>query len=98
MPVNPCHWSCAGRPNRLSWVLFQGADRPGRKRARRCGPLHRSRQDSRWVRPVAWPAHQGDSGVMTFIVDHDGIVHQGPRDETAALAGAITRYDPDSSW
>jgi hypothetical protein len=26
---------------------------------------------------------------MTFIVDHDGIVHQRPRDETAALAGAL---------
>ena len=80
MPVNPCHWSRAARPNRLSWVLFQGADRPGRKRARRCGPLHRPRQDDRWVRLIAWPAHYGDSGVMTFIVDHDGIVHQRPRD------------------
>jgi len=48
---------------------------------------------------VAWPAQYGDSGVMTFIVNHDGTVYQknlGP--ETAALAEAMTRYDPDPSW
>lgn len=34
MPVNPCHWSRAARPNRLSWDYFnvltgQGANAPG---------------------------------------------------------------------
>jgi hypothetical protein len=36
---------------------------------------------------------------MTFIVDQDGIVYEkdlGPK--TAALAKAMTKYDPDSSW
>ena len=48
---------------------------------------------------VAWPATYGDSGIMTFLVDQDGVVFQkdlGQR--TAALAGAITRFDPDISW
>jgi hypothetical protein len=48
---------------------------------------------------VAWPAKYGDSGVMTFIVNHDATVYQknlGPN--TAALAEATTRYDPDPSW
>ena len=48
---------------------------------------------------VAWPARYGDSGVMTFIVNHEGIVYQkdlGP--ETAKLAAAITRFDPGSGW
>ena len=48
---------------------------------------------------VAWPARYGDSGVMTFIVNHDGVVYQknlGP--QTARLAPAISRFDPDSSW
>lgn len=48
---------------------------------------------------VAYPAKWGDSGVMTFIVNHDGVVYQknlGPR--TAALARAIAEYDPDPSW
>jgi len=48
---------------------------------------------------VAWPAHYGDSGVMTFMVNHDGVVYQkdlGPN--SAAIARAMTRFDPDSSW
>ena len=48
---------------------------------------------------VAWPAHYGDSAVMTFIVNHDATVYQknlGPN--TAAFAEAISRYDPDPSW
>jgi hypothetical protein len=48
---------------------------------------------------VAYPATWGNSGVMTFIVNHDGVVYQkdlGP--DTAAVARAITRFDPDSTW
>jgi hypothetical protein len=48
---------------------------------------------------VAWPARYGDSGVMTFMVNHDDVVYQknlGP--QTAKLAPAISRFDPDSSW
>jgi DUF2950 family protein len=48
---------------------------------------------------VAWPARYGDSGVMTFMVNHDDVVYQknlGP--QTAKLAPTTTRFDPDSSW
>jgi hypothetical protein len=48
---------------------------------------------------VAFPALWGSSGVMTFIVNQDGIVHQkdlGP--DTARTARAMTAYDPDQSW
>jgi hypothetical protein len=48
---------------------------------------------------VAWPVKYGDTGVMTFIVSHDGVVYQkdlGPN--TAALASGMTRFDPDSTW
>ena len=48
---------------------------------------------------VAWPVKYGDTGVMTFIVSHDGAVYQkdlGP--DTAARASAITRFDPDPTW
>ncbi len=48
---------------------------------------------------VAWPASYGVSGIMTFLVDQDGVVFQkdlGGR--TAALAGAMSRFDPDLSW
>jgi len=48
---------------------------------------------------LAYPASYGSSGVMTFMVNHDGVVYQkdlGPR--TAALAGKIARFNPDSTW
>ena len=48
---------------------------------------------------VAYPATYGNSGVMTFIVNHDGIVYQknlGKNTEKAAKA--MKNYDPDSSW
>jgi hypothetical protein len=48
---------------------------------------------------VAWPAEWGNSGIMTFIVNQQGAIHQknlGPK--TATLAQKITTYDPDNSW
>jgi len=48
---------------------------------------------------VAWPAKYDDTGVMTFIVNQDGIVYQknlGPN--TDAAARAMKAYDPDASW
>jgi hypothetical protein len=48
---------------------------------------------------IAWPAKYGNSGVMTFQMNQQGIVFQ--RDlgaDTATLAAAITRYDLDSEW
>lgn len=48
---------------------------------------------------VAWPVRYGETGVMTFIVNHDGVVYEkdlGPQTQTRARA--ITRFDPDASW
>jgi hypothetical protein len=48
---------------------------------------------------VAWPAQYGDSGVMSFIVSHDGEVFEkdlGP--DSDRLAREMARFDPDSSW
>jgi hypothetical protein len=48
---------------------------------------------------VAYPAEYRSSGVMTFIVDRDGIVYQkdlGP--QTAIRAKTLAQYDPDASW
>jgi hypothetical protein len=48
---------------------------------------------------IAWPVQYDATGVMTFIVNADGVVHEqdlGP--DTAKAAAAITRYDPDSAW
>jgi len=48
---------------------------------------------------LAYPAEYRNSGVMTFIVNQDGVVYQkdlGP--DTAKLAAAISEYDPDHTW
>jgi hypothetical protein len=48
---------------------------------------------------VAWPAEWSNSGVMTFIVNQQGkVLEQNLGPKTAALAKAMTRYDPDSGW
>ena len=48
---------------------------------------------------VAYPAEYGNSGVMTFIVDQDGIVYEKDLGaDTEKTAAAMTEYDPDSSW
>ncbi len=48
---------------------------------------------------IAWPAAYNDTGVMTFIVNQDGVVYQknlGPGTDVAVRA--ISAYNPDASW
>ena len=48
---------------------------------------------------LAYPVRYGASGVMTFVVNEQGIVFQkdlGPR--TGEIAAKTTTYDPDDSW
>lgn len=48
---------------------------------------------------AAWPAQYGATGVMTFIVNQDGIVYQKDLgSQTDAEARKITSYNPDKSW
>jgi hypothetical protein len=48
---------------------------------------------------IATPAEYGNSGVMTFIINQDGVVYEkdlGP--ESTELAAKIRTFDPDNSW
>ena len=48
---------------------------------------------------VAYPATYGSSGIMTFIVNHDGIVYQkdlGKR--TEGIVAKMTLFNPDKTW
>jgi hypothetical protein len=48
---------------------------------------------------LAYPAEYRASGVMTFMINQDGIIVQkdlGP--DTAKLASAISEYNPDKTW
>ncbi|TLN12595.1 DUF2950 domain-containing protein, partial [bacterium] len=48
---------------------------------------------------VAYPAQYGASGVMTFIVNHDGIVFQKDLGgKTAEIALAMKLFDPGPDW
>ncbi len=48
---------------------------------------------------VAYPVRWGDSGIMTLVVNHDGVVYEKNLGEaTAAIASRMTRFDPDSTW
>ena len=48
---------------------------------------------------VAWPVSYGNSGVQTFMVNHDGVVYAkdlGPG--SAAEAAKMKRFDPGPGW
>lgn len=48
---------------------------------------------------VAYPARYGVSGIMSFMVNHDGVVYQKDLGEnTAAVAVAMRRFDPGPGW
>jgi hypothetical protein len=48
---------------------------------------------------VAYPAKYGVSGVMTFLVSHDGVVFQKNLGKTTeAVALGMRHFNPDSSW
>jgi hypothetical protein len=48
---------------------------------------------------LAYPAQYGSSGIMTFMVNHDGVVYEkdlGPK--TTSTAPAMTKFNPDKTW
>ena len=48
---------------------------------------------------VAWPIEYGESGVMSFMVSHDGIVYESNLGEdTASVAASMTLYNPGAGW
>jgi len=48
---------------------------------------------------VAYPAEYGNSGVMTFIINQDGVLLQKDLGKTTTeTASAMTKFDPDASW
>ncbi len=48
---------------------------------------------------VAWPARYGETGVMSFLINHDGVVYQkNLGDTSSSIAKKLTRFDPDPTW
>ena len=76
-------------------VLFaQGAEAPGGAKKY----LQNGRMTGGFAL-IAWPATYGSSGIMSFIVNQDGIVFQkdlGP--DTRRLAASVAQFNSDPSW
>lgn len=48
---------------------------------------------------VAWPAEYGDSGVMTFIINHDGILYEKNLGSgTDEVVAEMERFDLNEGW
>ena len=48
---------------------------------------------------IAYPAEYGRSGIMTFIVNQDGVVYEKDLGEdTLKVAARLEVYDPDKTW
>ena len=48
---------------------------------------------------VAYPAQYRNSGVMTFVINQDGVVRQKDLgSSTAETATAMSEFNPDGSW
>jgi hypothetical protein len=48
---------------------------------------------------VAYPDQYGTTGVMTFIVNHNGKLYQRDVDPNSAQTGAkMTTFDPGAGW
>ncbi|HUJ89390.1 MAG TPA: DUF2950 family protein [Syntrophorhabdales bacterium] len=48
---------------------------------------------------VAYPARYASSGIMTFIVNQDGVVYEKDLGKnTEKAAEAMTSFDPDRTW
>jgi hypothetical protein len=48
---------------------------------------------------LAWPVRYGDTGVMSFIVSHDGVLYEKDLGrDTPARAKRIARFNPDATW
>jgi Protein of unknown function (DUF2950) len=48
---------------------------------------------------VAWPVRYDETGVMTFIVNHEGQIYEkNLGSSTGAVARKMTLFDPDAGW
>ncbi|MCY1353130.1 hypothetical protein D9M68_332460 [compost metagenome] len=75
-------------------LTAQGSSAPGGAYDYRIGA-----DMSRGFAAIAWPARYGDSGVMSFMISHDGEEFEkdlGPDGDKVATA--MSSFDPDSSW
>jgi len=48
---------------------------------------------------VAWPEEYGESGVISFLVSHEGVVYeQDLGEDSASVAGNMSTFNPSPNW
>ena len=48
---------------------------------------------------IAWPAEYGNSGITTFLINHDGVVYEKDLGkDTRKIASRTTAFNPDDTW
>ena len=82
-----------------SMAIFQGAQGPNRQGSRWRERIYGRWKNVRRIRPCRLPADYGNSGIMTFIINQDGVLLQKDLGKsTAETATAMTLFDPDPDW
>ncbi len=76
-------------------LIAQGPDAPGGEKSY----INKEGQMTGGFALVAWPANYGASGIMTFIVNKQGIVFQRDLGEkTEETVAAMAAYNPGPNW
>ena len=48
---------------------------------------------------IAWPAEYGNSGITTFLINHDGVVYEKDLgNDTSKIASRTAAFNPDDTW
>ena len=89
----------AGCSQGLSRLSVPDSDAARRACRRRRDGLHGDGKLIGGFAIVAWPADYGNSGIMTFIMNHEGVVYQRDLGEDSEkTAESMNAYDPGPEW
>ena len=92
-------WSRSSGPRPFHGYFFKILTRQGPAAAGGKMNYVRSGEMNGGFALVAYPVRWGESGIMTFIVNQEGVVYQRSLGEkTARKAAAMKEYDPDRRW
>jgi hypothetical protein len=63
------------------------------------GAIEYSKQGMLGHALIAWPAKYGNTGVMTFMVNQDGVVYEKDLgSQTSTVVHRVNQFNPDKTW
>ena len=91
--------NAAGKPQPFNGYYFQILNRQRDEATGRAKDYVVDGKMTRGFAILAYPAEYRNSGIMTFIVDEDGVIYQKDLgDKTQDVAVAMTEYNPGDGW